>query len=97
MHAKMVNVTKESFRKTCYFTLIWVSGFDIGKQVVGKSPFKYLIKVRHLFKNPMQNKGKFSKASLLIVPFLSFYFVRRYKTDVISIETLAVPVLNNHN
>ena len=70
-----------------YFILIWMCGFNIGKQVVGKSSFKCLIKVRHLLKSPVQNKGNFyniyitkkhaglSKASSLIVPFLSFHFV----------------------
>ena len=72
-----------------YFILIWMCGFNIGKQVVGKSFFKYLIKVRHLLKSPVQNKGNFfiiymyheeeglSKASSLIVRFLRFLLCTR--------------------
>ena len=59
MDAKMVNVTKEWFRKTTYLTLIWMCGFNTGKQVVGKIFFKYLIKVRHILKSHVQNKGNF--------------------------------------
>ena len=73
-----------------YFILIWMCGFNIGKQVVGKSFFKYLIKVRHLLKRPVQNKEYFfyniyiyheeaglSKASSLIVRFLRFLLCTR--------------------
>ena len=63
MDAKMVNVTKEWFRQTGYFTLIWMYGFNIGKQVVGKSSFKCLIKVWHLLKAPCKTREN----------FLSFY------------------------